>query len=93
MTRGLGRARAVASGNEYAVIWSLNGDRVTVEDNTINVARAFPYNWFNFYDFWNTKADPDPAAADVGADADAAVQRRTAGRTTRGTGSLGGSTG
>lgn len=40
--------------------------------------RAAPYNWFNFYDFWNTKADPDPAAADVGADADAAVQRRTA---------------
>ena len=36
-------SRAVASGNEYAVIWSLNGDRVTVEDNTINVARAFPY--------------------------------------------------
>ena len=36
-------SRTIAAGNEYAVIWSLNGDRVTVEDNTINVARAFPY--------------------------------------------------
>ncbi|WJI15399.1 acyltransferase [Pseudoxanthomonas winnipegensis] len=39
---------------------------------------AAPYNWFNFYDFWNTKPDPDPAAVAPGADADAAVQRRTA---------------
>jgi predicted LPLAT superfamily acyltransferase len=45
-------------------------------------ARLAPYNWFNFYDFWNAKpaggtlhADP---GADADADADAAVQRRTA---------------
>ncbi len=37
-----------------------------------------PYNWFNFYDFWNTKHAQDAAAAALGADADAAVQRRTA---------------
>ncbi|KAF1699719.1 acyltransferase, partial [Pseudoxanthomonas kalamensis DSM 18571] len=38
-----------------------------------------PYNWFNFYDFWNTHhADvPHPAV-----DADTAVQRRTAMRRT-----------
>ncbi|KOR40445.1 acyltransferase [Xanthomonas oryzae] len=38
-----------------------------------------PYNWFNFYDFWNTQhADvPHPAV-----DADTAVQRRTAMRRT-----------
>ncbi len=49
-------------------------------------ARSAPYNWFNFYDFWNpphvpAQAQlPDAAAADAAtrAAADAAVQRRTA---------------
>ena len=42
-------------------------------------ARAAPYNWFNFYDFWQ-----GPGQAQPGMDAvvdDAAVQRRTAVRT------------
>lgn len=38
-------------------------------------ARAAPYNWFNFYDFWQEQADPPPGQALVD---DAAVQRRTA---------------
>lgn len=36
-------------------------------------ARAAPWNWFNFYDFWQDDAtdplaDPDPGRADAGAD-------------------------
>jgi predicted LPLAT superfamily acyltransferase len=51
-------------------------------------ARIAPYNWFNFYDFWgsedegsmpSTRAAPRIVAVDH-ADADAAVQRRTAAR-------------
>lgn len=50
-------------------------------------ARLAPYNWFNFYDFWNTRTGLGPApggtdAGAAGADADAAVQRRTALRRT-----------
>jgi predicted LPLAT superfamily acyltransferase len=45
-------------------------------------ARLAPYNWFNFYDFWNAKHVEGNVQADVGADADAAVQRRTAVRRT-----------
>ncbi|SEM39654.1 Predicted acyltransferase, LPLAT superfamily [Pseudoxanthomonas sp. GM95] len=41
-------------------------------------ARRAPYNWFNFYDFWNAKHVEGNIHADLGADADAAVQRRTA---------------
>ena len=50
-------------------------------------ARLAPYNWFNFYDFWGNEDDgshspatdrPRIVALDH-ADADAAVQRRTAG--------------
>jgi predicted LPLAT superfamily acyltransferase len=49
-------------------------------------ARAAPYNWFNFYDFWgNEDKGNTPSALDAPrivaidhADADAAVQRRTA---------------
>jgi predicted LPLAT superfamily acyltransferase len=41
-------------------------------------ARLAPYNWFNFYDFWNAKHVEGNIHADLGADADAAVQRRTA---------------
>ena len=49
-------------------------------------ARAAPYNWFNFYDFWgNEDEGSTPSALDAPrivaidhADADAAVQRRTA---------------
>jgi len=49
-------------------------------------ARAAPYNWFNFYDFWgNEDEGSTPSAIDAPrivaidhADADAAVQRRTA---------------
>ncbi|MCD7099863.1 acyltransferase [Stenotrophomonas sp. MMGLT7] len=41
--------------------------------------RSAPYNWFNFYDFWNTHhAD----ASYLAVDADTAVQRRTAVRRT-----------
>ncbi len=41
--------------------------------------RSAPYNWFNFYDFWNSHhADATPLAVD----ADTAVQRRTAVRRT-----------
>lgn len=47
-----------------------------------------PYNWFNFYDFWESE---DEHVSRHALD-DAAVQRRTAGRI-RGTGSPGGSTG
>ena len=37
--------------------------------------RSAPYNWFNFYDFWNNRhAD----ASHLAVDADTAVQRRTA---------------
>jgi len=41
-------------------------------------ARYAPYNWFNFYDFWNAKHDQGKLHLEPGADADAAVQRRTA---------------
>lgn len=48
-------------------------------------ARSAPYNWFNFYDFWDSEDEGSQAAADPPrivsvdhADADAAVQRRTA---------------
>lgn len=44
------------------------------------VARSAPYNWFNFYDFWepsDAAAAPDAAIAPPVVD-DAAVQRRTA---------------
>ncbi len=41
-------------------------------------ARLAPYNWFNFYDFWNAKHVEVNPHADLDADADAAVQRRTA---------------
>jgi len=49
-------------------------------------ARVAPYNWFNFYDFWGNEDEgsmpsPDDAPRIVAidhADADAAVQRRTA---------------
>lgn len=41
-------------------------------------ARLAPYNWFNFYDFWDTKHAEGNLHPDLGADADAAVQRRTA---------------
>jgi predicted LPLAT superfamily acyltransferase len=49
-------------------------------------ARIAPYNWFNFYDFWGNEDEGiTPAAIDAPrivaidhADADAAVQRRTA---------------
>ena len=49
-------------------------------------ARLAPYNWFNFYDFWGNQDDGSRSAASAGprivaldhADADAAVQRRTA---------------
>ncbi|CBA14679.1 acyltransferase [Xanthomonas albilineans] len=37
--------------------------------------RSAPYNWFNFYDFWNT---PHADASHLVIDADTAVQRRTA---------------
>ena len=46
-------------------------------------ARAAPYNWFNFYDFWggHEASDTDRAASRMARDAvpadDAAVQRRT----------------
>ncbi len=38
-------------------------------DRLAHYARLAPYNWFNFYDFWNNV--PDPAAAPLG---DTAVQ-------------------
>jgi predicted LPLAT superfamily acyltransferase len=41
-------------------------------------ARHAPYNWFNFYDFWNTEHDQGKLHLEPGADADAAVQRRSA---------------
>lgn len=49
-------------------------------------ARAAPYNWFNFYDFWGNEDEAStPSTADAPrivaidhADADAAVQRRVA---------------
>lgn len=49
-------------------------------------ARAAPYNWFNFYDFWDAGNEANGSAATGAprivamdhADADAAVQRRTA---------------
>ena len=49
-------------------------------------ARLAPYNWFNFYDFWGNEDEAStPSAVDAPrivaidhADADAAVQRRTA---------------
>ena len=49
-------------------------------------ARAAPYNWFNFYDFWGNEDEAStPCTADAPrivaidhADADAAVQRRVA---------------
>jgi predicted LPLAT superfamily acyltransferase len=34
-------------------------------DRLAHYARLAPYNWFNFYDFWNNV--PDPAAAKVAA--------------------------
>jgi predicted LPLAT superfamily acyltransferase len=37
-------------------------------------ARLAPYNWFNFYDFWNSNEQPQPAsevAADAAVGADA----------------------
>ncbi|CTP87569.1 LpxL/LpxP family acyltransferase [Xanthomonas graminis] len=37
--------------------------------------RSAPYNWFNFYDFWNNRHADAPHLA---VDADTAVQRRTA---------------
>ncbi len=51
-------------------------------------ARSAPYNWFNFYDFWGGEDEGnEPSAADRPrivavdhADADAAMQRRTAQR-------------
>ena len=50
-------------------------------------ARLAPYNWFNFYDFWGNENDGSQSPATDSprivaldhADADAAVQRRTAG--------------
>lgn len=36
-------------------------------DRLAHYARLAPYNWFNFYDFWNNV--PDPASADRRADA------------------------
>ena len=50
--------------------------------------RLAPYNWFNFYDFWGNEDDGSHSSATEGprivaldhADADAAVQRRTAER-------------
>ncbi|WP_242112064.1 acyltransferase [Luteimonas aquatica] len=43
-------------------------------------ARRAPYNWFNFYDFWNLHEDATDAAAPLaaGADADAAGRRDAA---------------
>ncbi|MEE7561125.1 acyltransferase, partial [Xanthomonas sp. Kuri4-2] len=41
--------------------------------------RSAPYNWFNFYDFWNS---PHAEATPPAVDADTAVQRRTAVRRT-----------
>jgi predicted LPLAT superfamily acyltransferase len=49
-------------------------------------ARHAPYNWFNFYDFWGNEDEGSPPSAFDAprivaidhADADAAVQRRTA---------------
>lgn len=49
-------------------------------------ARIAPYNWFNFYDFWGAENEGSQAVASESprivavdhADADAAVQRRTA---------------
>jgi predicted LPLAT superfamily acyltransferase len=38
-------------------------------DRLAHHARSAPYNWFNFYDFWQTESDADPAgqhAADDG---------------------------
>ena len=40
--------------------------------------RQAPYNWFNFYDFWNAHEQPQPApeaAADAAVDADAGSRR------------------
>ena len=50
--------------------------------------RLAPYNWFNFYDFWGNEDNGSHSSATEGprivaldhADADAAVQRRTAER-------------
>ena len=50
--------------------------------------RIAPYNWFNFYDFWGNEDDGSHSSATDSprivaldhADADAAVQRRTAER-------------
>ncbi|MEJ1962998.1 MAG: acyltransferase [Gammaproteobacteria bacterium] len=39
-------------------------------DRLAHYARLAPYNWFNFYDFWNNA--PDPAAAPLVRSADAA---------------------
>jgi predicted LPLAT superfamily acyltransferase len=33
-------------------------------------ARRYPYNWFNFYDFWNHKASPDRPVSSAGHRAD-----------------------
>ncbi len=41
-------------------------------------ARSAPYNWFNFYDFWNAPHAQVHAQVLDAAAADAAVQRRTA---------------
>ena len=37
-------------------------------DRLEHYARLAPYNWFNFYDFWNSNEQPQPAA-EVAADA------------------------
>ncbi len=47
------------------------------------VARSAPYNWFNFYDFWEASAAADAAIEQAPLD-DAAMQRRTAGRAAAG---------
>lgn len=38
-------------------------------DRLAHYARLAPYNWFNFYDFWNNVPDPAMAPAARGADA------------------------